>query len=85
MHAYKEMSRQPRNRKKLATRPTTALYTALETIQEDEDLVTTLSTDWQGPKALSSKAFQKASKRGRRRKLKVSTVRGNLRVDLTNH
>ena len=50
----------------------TALYTPLETVKEDEDLVATLST-WQGPMALSSKALQKASKHGRRRKLKVST------------
>ena len=55
---------------KFAAKPK-ALDTALETIKEDEDLATTLST-WQIPNSLSSKAFQNATKRGRRRKAKVS-------------
>jgi hypothetical protein len=70
---HKKMSSQSQKRKKVAMKPIALQqYTPLETIEEDEDLVATLNS-WQGPMALSSKALQKASKRGRRRKLKVST------------
>lgn len=73
------MSRRSQKRNKLAKRPAAAaaLSPALETIKEDEDLATTLST-WQGPKALPSKAFQNASKRGRRRRKTKVSIRGNL-------
>ena len=67
---HKGMSR-PSSRKqrhKLALKPT-ALYKALETIKEDEDLVTLITT-WQYPNAWASKSIRKASKRGRRRKAK---------------
>ena len=65
------MSRPSQKRKKFARKPTPRCAT-LETIREDEDLVATatLST-LQGPDVLALKAFQKSSKRGRRRKAKV--------------
>jgi hypothetical protein len=66
------MSRPSQERKKSARKPTPRCA-ALETIREDEDLVATatLST-LQGPDVIGSKALHKTSKRGRRRKEKVS-------------
>jgi hypothetical protein len=66
------MSRPSQKRKKFARKPTPP-YPVLETIREDEDLVATATqSTLQGSDVIGSKAFQKTSKRGRRRKAKVS-------------
>jgi hypothetical protein len=59
------MSRQSQKRNKFAKKPTALYTTSLETVNEDEELVTTVSTG-QVPNA-----FQESSKRQSKRKAKV--------------
>ena len=72
------MSRRSQKRNKFAMKPTSLYTTTLEAIQEDEELVTTLST-WKGPiaSACKPKAFIKS---GRRRNAKVWHAHLNWRM-----